>query len=137
MQRAAATVAAALPISPGTGVSTSSPDSVAAATSAPAAAEGQPNDADRRSAGGTEPFQVDYPSPVIDESSRAALVRLHANVTLIVKVSDTGKIESIQYDPPDLPADVRKQIEELLAAARWDPAICSGLSCEGTARIRL
>ena len=137
-QHAASTVVAAAPLSMARNDTRAPPDVASEPTVAPGKQAAQPApSAEQQSAGGTMPVWSGYDEPVVDATTRQALQQLRAKVTLIVVVSDTGKIESIDFDPTDIAPDVKRQIEELLAAARWDTAVCGGVSCRGTARIKI
>ncbi|GAC1391759.1 MAG: hypothetical protein NVSMB31_09370 [Vulcanimicrobiaceae bacterium] len=63
--------------------------------------------------------------------------RYKMHVTLTVSVSEDGKTEAIEFEPK-VSDEVRSQITELLAQARWTAAICGGgIGCEGKAKINL
>ncbi len=76
--------------------------------------------------------------PVLDPSVRAqAEKRFAVHVTLIVTVGEDGHTKSVAFQPP-IDADTEHAIEALLADANWDAAVCGGgVSCEGTATIKL
>lgn len=79
-----------------------------------------------------------YSPPVLDPGVRSQIAKLAAaHVTLTVVVGEDGKTKSIAFAPP-LDAATEDSIRSMLASAAWDPAVCGGgVSCEGTAVIRL
>ncbi|MDP9018121.1 MAG: hypothetical protein M3N19_07360 [Candidatus Eremiobacteraeota bacterium] len=63
--------------------------------------------------------------------------RYKMHVTLTVAVSEDGRTGTIEFQP-SVSDDIRKQITDLLAAARWTAALCGGgIGCEGKAKINL
>jgi hypothetical protein len=62
---------------------------------------------------------------------------LGVHVTLVIDVGDDGRTENVVFSPP-LDPQVETRIRALLADATWDPAVCGGgVSCEGSATIKL
>jgi hypothetical protein len=75
--------------------------------------------------------------PVLDPSVRAQLAKLAVHVTLIVTVGEDGHTKRVEFQPP-LDTQTEQTIESMLASANWDAAVCGGgVSCEGTATIKL
>lgn len=76
--------------------------------------------------------------PVLDPGVLAQLQkRISAHVTLVVTVGEDGHTKHVVFKPP-LDADTEHAVEALLADATWDAAVCGGgVSCEGTATIKL
>jgi len=107
-------------------------------TPAPAAAVGAHSvngaDSDR---GGVMPLGASQ-NPVLDPRVLATLQeRIGVHVTLVVRVGEDGRTEHVAFDPP-VDSQTEQTIEAILAQANWDAAICGGgVSCEGTATIRL
>ena len=63
--------------------------------------------------------------------------RFGVHVTLVVTVDENGRTENVSFQPP-LDAQTERAIETLLASATWDAAVCGGgVTCEGTATIKL
>jgi hypothetical protein len=87
--------------------------------------------------GGLMPFG-ETQDPVLDPGVLAQIQkRFTGHVTLIVNVGEDGRTKHVAFQPP-LDADTEHAIEALLADATWDPAVCGGgVSCEGTATIKL
>jgi hypothetical protein len=87
--------------------------------------------------GGVLPFTAAQ-DPVLDPGVRAQLQqRFAVHVTLLVTVGEDGRTKRVVFQPPIDP-QVEQQIEALLADANWDAAVCGGgVSCEGTATIKL
>lgn len=87
--------------------------------------------------GGNGPFLASQ-DPMLEIGARQELQRrFKMNLSLVVTVSEDGKTETVEFHPPVGP-DVEKQIRDILAAARWDVAICGGgIACEGKATIKL
>lgn len=87
--------------------------------------------------GGTMPFTADQP-PTLDPSVLAQLQkRFSVHVTLIVTVGEDGRTKSVDFQPP-VDAQTENAIRALLADANWDAAVCGGgVSCTGTAQIKL
>ena len=87
--------------------------------------------------GGVMPFG-ERQDPVLDPGVLAQLQKVvHTAVTLTIVVGDDGKTKSVAFSPP-LDAATQHTVESLLAEANWDAAVCGGgVSCEGTAVIRL
>ncbi len=79
-----------------------------------------------------------YQAPVLDPGIRAQLAqRFGVHVTLVVTVDEDGHTKAVQFQPP-LDAQTERAIETMLASATWDAAVCGGgVSCEGTATIKL
>ena len=104
-----------------------------ATTQAPHAAAGS-GTSDR---GGMLPFTAAQ-DPVLDPSVRAQLAKRFAvHVTLIVTVDEDGHTKHVEFRPP-LDAQTEQAIEAILADANWDAAVCGGgVTCEGTATIKL
>jgi hypothetical protein len=87
--------------------------------------------------GGYLPFGAEQPQPVLDPSVRKQLDALGVHVTLVISVGDDGRTENIVFSPP-LDPQLETRIRALLADASWDPAVCGGgVSCEGSATIKL
>lgn len=76
--------------------------------------------------------------PVLDPSVRAQLAKRFAvHVTLLVTVGEDGHTKNVVFQPP-IDTDTEHAIEAMLADATWDAAVCGGgVSCEGTATIKL
>ncbi|HLI96407.1 MAG TPA: hypothetical protein VKT72_10010 [Candidatus Baltobacteraceae bacterium] len=75
--------------------------------------------------------------PVLDPTVRVQLEKLAVHVTLIVTVGEDGHTKRVEFQPP-LDSQTEQQIESMLASANWDAAVCGGgVSCEGTATIKL
>lgn len=76
--------------------------------------------------------------PVLDPQVLTQIQkRFSGHVTLIVVVGEDGHTKHVVFQPP-LDVQTERTIEALLADATWDPAVCGGgVSCEGTATIRL
>lgn len=76
--------------------------------------------------------------PVLDPGVLAQLTkRITVHVTLVVTVGEDGHTKHVAFQPP-LDADTEHAVEALLADATWDAAVCGGgVSCEGTATIKL
>lgn len=87
--------------------------------------------------GGLLPFTATQ-DPVLDPGVRSQLEqRFNVHVTLLVTVGEDGRTKSVQFQPP-LDANTERAIEALLADASWDAAVCGGgVSCQGTATIKL
>ena len=87
--------------------------------------------------GGVLPFGATQ-DPVLDPSVQAQLAsRFAVHVTLLVTVGEDGRTKRVVFQPP-IDADTERAIEALLADASWDAAVCGGgVSCEGTATIKL
>ncbi|HZT14208.1 MAG TPA: hypothetical protein VFA29_15515 [Candidatus Baltobacteraceae bacterium] len=109
-----------------------------AATPAPAAAAGE-RDVNGASSdrGGVMPFGAAQ-DPVLDPRVLAALQqKVTVHVTLRVRVGEDGRTLGVDFDPP-LDAQTERSIQDILAQADWDAAICGGgVSCEGVAVIKL
>lgn len=88
-------------------------------------------------AGGYLPFGAEQPDPVLDPAVMTKLSALGVHVTLVVTVGDDGKTKNVVFQPP-IDAQIEAQIQSLLADANWDPAVCGGgVTCQGTATIKL
>lgn len=76
--------------------------------------------------------------PVLDPNVLAKLAkRFPVHVTLIVTVDEEGHTKRVVFQPP-IDAQTEQAIQALLADANWDAAVCGGgVSCEGTATIKL
>ncbi|HET9095659.1 MAG TPA: hypothetical protein VFN37_03270 [Candidatus Baltobacteraceae bacterium] len=76
--------------------------------------------------------------PVLDPNVLAQLAkRVSVHVTLIVTVGEDGHTKRVVFQPP-LDAQTEQAIQTLLADANWDAAVCGGgVTCEGTATIKL
>lgn len=76
--------------------------------------------------------------PVLDPNVRAELAkRFSVHVTLIVTVGEDGHTKHVVFQPP-VDAQTEQAIQALLADANWDAAVCGGgVTCEGTATIKL
>lgn len=76
--------------------------------------------------------------PVLDPNVRAQIEqRFAVHVTLIVTVGEDGHTKKVVFAPP-LDPQTERAIEAMLAQASWDAAVCGGgVSCEGTATIKL
>lgn len=76
--------------------------------------------------------------PVLDPSVLTALTKRFAvHVTLLVTVGEDGHTKRVVFTPP-IDAQTEHAIEAMLADATWDAAVCGGgVSCEGTATIKL
>lgn len=87
--------------------------------------------------GGLLPFTATQ-DPVLDPGVRTQLEKRFAvHVTLVVTVGEDGHTKRVVFQPP-IDADTEHAIEALLADANWDAAVCGGgVSCEGTATIKL
>jgi hypothetical protein len=87
--------------------------------------------------GGLLPFGAQQ-EPVIDPAVLPKLqAKVSGHVTLIVVVGEDGHTKHVEFQPP-LDADTERAIEAILADATWDAAVCGGgVSCEGTATIKL
>lgn len=87
--------------------------------------------------GGVLPFGAAQ-EPVLDPNIRAQLAkRVTVHVTLHVTVDEDGHTKHVAFDPP-VDAQLERTIEAILADASWDAAVCGGgVSCEGTATIKL
>ncbi|HET7813871.1 MAG TPA: hypothetical protein VFL13_05820 [Candidatus Baltobacteraceae bacterium] len=87
--------------------------------------------------GGVMPLGENNP-PTLDPGVRDKLAKLiQTHVTLIVVVGEDGRTKSMKFTPP-LDASTEEAMRTLLADAAWDPAVCGGgVSCEGTATIKL
>ena len=79
-----------------------------------------------------------FQAPVLDPAVRAQLQqRFAVHVTLLVTVDEDGHTERVVFQPP-LDAPTEQAIQQMLASANWDAAVCGGgVSCEGTATIKL
>jgi hypothetical protein len=107
-----------------------------AAVSASAAPQNVPDETRRQPVGGYEPLGVND-MPVLDPAVRKALLALGVHVTLTITVDGNGHTKHVAFAPP-LDPSVEQQIQALLAAASWDPAVCGGgMTCEGQATITL
>ncbi|MFN2448216.1 MAG: hypothetical protein ABR508_00275 [Candidatus Baltobacteraceae bacterium] len=87
--------------------------------------------------GGVMPFGAEQ-TPVLDPAVRAQLAQMaRAHVTLSVTVGEDGKTKFVKFDPP-LDAQTERAMQNVLAQATWDAAVCGGgVSCEGVATIKL
>lgn len=87
--------------------------------------------------GGVLPFGAQQ-EPVLDPAVLPKLQsHVSGHVTLIVTVGEDGHTKNIVFQPP-LDAQTEHAIQTILADAAWDAAVCGGgVSCEGTATIRL
>jgi hypothetical protein len=87
--------------------------------------------------GGLLPFGATQ-DPVLDPAVLSKLqAKINGHVTLIVVVGEDGHTKHVAFEPP-LDADTEHAIEAILADATWDAAVCGGgVSCEGTATIKL
>lgn len=87
--------------------------------------------------GGLLPFGAQQ-EPVIDPAVLPKLQsKVNGHVTLVVVVGEDGHTKHVEFQPP-LDADTEHAIEAILADATWDAAVCGGgVSCEGTATIKL
>jgi len=76
--------------------------------------------------------------PVLDPHVLTTLQqKVGVHVTLLVTVGEDGRTKHVSFDP-QLDAQTERTIESILADADWDAAVCGGgVSCEGTATIRL
>ncbi len=76
--------------------------------------------------------------PVLDPSALQLLQkRVSVHVTLKVTVGEDGHLKHVDFQPP-IDAQLERQIEQILADANWDAAVCGGgVSCEGVATIKL
>jgi hypothetical protein len=76
--------------------------------------------------------------PVLAPDTLAMLQqRFTVHTTLLITVGEDGRTKKIQFSPP-IDAGIERAIEAALAQASWDAAVCGGgVSCEGTARIKL
>ncbi|GAC1500141.1 MAG: hypothetical protein NVS1B14_03910 [Vulcanimicrobiaceae bacterium] len=82
--------------------------------------------------GGQQPFLAEQPPALETGALQELRHRFKMHATLIVEVSEDGKVKNVQVRPPASP-DVQRQIRDLLAQAHWDPAVCpTGLTCDGT-----
>ncbi len=82
--------------------------------------------------GGQQPFLAEQPPALETGALQELRHRFKMRATLIVEVSEDGKVKNVQVRPP-ASADVQRQIRDLLAQAHWDPAVCpTGLTCDGT-----
>jgi len=107
-----------------------------AAVPASAAPENAPDETSRQPVGGYEPLGVND-TPVLDPAVRKALLALGVHVTLTITVDGSGHTKHVAFAPP-LDPSAEQQIQALLAAASWDPAVCGGgMTCEGQATITL
>lgn len=79
-----------------------------------------------------------FQAPVLDPAVRTQLQqRFAVHVTLLVTVGEDGHTERVVFQP-QLDAQTEQAIEQMLASANWDAAVCGGgVSCEGTATIKL
>lgn len=79
-----------------------------------------------------------FQAPVLDPAVRAQLQqRFAVHVTLLVTVDEDGHTKRVVFQPP-LDAQTEQAIQQMLASANWDAAVCGGgVSCEGTATIKL
>ena len=111
----------------------------AAPSPAPAAsqAEHPVNGTGQSDRGGVLPFTASQP-PVLDPSVRTQLERRFGiHVTLLVTVDENGHTQSVTFQPP-LDAQTEQAIQAVLASATWDAAVCGGgVTCQGTATIKL
>lgn len=109
------------------------PTPAAATTVAPHPVDG--NGASNR--GGVLPFGATQ-DPVLDPSVQEQLARRFAvHVTLLVTVGEDGRTKRVVFQPP-IDQATEQAIEALLSDASWDAAVCGGgVSCEGTATIKL
>jgi hypothetical protein len=113
---------------------TAAPSTVAVPASA--APQNAPDETSRQPVGGYEPLGVND-TPVLDPAVRKALLALGVHVTLTITVDGNGHTKHVAFAPP-LDPSVEQQIQALLAAASWDPAVCGGgMTCEGQATITL
>jgi hypothetical protein len=87
--------------------------------------------------GGLLPFGAQQ-EPVLDPAVVSKLqAKVNGHVTLVVVVGEDGHTKHVEFQPP-LDADTEHAIEAILADATWDAAVCGGgVSCEGTATIKL
>jgi hypothetical protein len=87
--------------------------------------------------GGLLPFGASQ-EPVLDPAVLPKLqAKVSGHVTLVVVVGEDGHTKHVEFQPP-LDADTERAIEAILADATWDAAVCGGgVSCEGTATIKL
>jgi hypothetical protein len=76
--------------------------------------------------------------PVLDPAVLAQLEkRFNVHVTLVVTVGEDGHTKKVSFQPP-LDPQTEREIEDVLADANWDAAVCGGgVSCEGVATIKL
>ena len=119
-----------LPVAADRSQATASPDPAAAAGDREVTGAA----ADR---GGIMPLGAEQ-EPVLDPRVIATLQqRVGTHVTLVVTVSEDGRTQHVSFDPP-LDAQTEKTVEAILADADWDAAVCGGgVSCQGTATIKL
>lgn len=87
--------------------------------------------------GGVMPFGAEQ-DPVLDPHVLSLLQqKVGVHVTLVVLVGEDGKTQHVSFDPP-IDAATERSIEAILADATWDAAVCGGgVSCSGTATIKL
>jgi hypothetical protein len=86
--------------------------------------------------GGVLPLGAEQ-DPVLDPHDLAMLQKVGVHVTLVVTVGEDGRTEHVVFDPV-LDAATERQLQAILANADWDAAVCGGgVSCEGTATIKL
>jgi hypothetical protein len=87
--------------------------------------------------GGLLPFGAQQ-EPVLDPTVLTKLqAAVSGHVTLVVVVGEDGHTKHVEFQPP-LDAQTEQKIQALLADATWDAAVCGGgVSCEGTATIKL
>lgn len=87
--------------------------------------------------GGLLPFGAQQ-DPVLDPGVLSKLQSaVNGHVTLIVVVGEDGHTKHVEFQPP-LDAQTEQKIQALLADATWDAAVCGGgVSCQGTATIKL
>jgi hypothetical protein len=90
-----------------------------------------------RDTGGYLPFGAQQPDPVLDPDVRRELASLGVHVTIVVTVGEDGRTKTVEFQP-NVDPQTESRIQNLLADANWDPAVCGGgIACQGQATIKL
>ena len=112
----------------------SAPPAAPAATAAPAASPApSPVVAQREDSIGN--FGETYPA-ALDPSARGALLAGISGVIVRISVDENGHATSIEFVRAPTDTTLREALRARLLAARFVPANCNGLRCEGTLELR-
>jgi hypothetical protein len=112
----------------------SAPPAAPAATTAPVAPPA-PSPVVAQREDGIGNFGETYPA-AIDPSARGALLAGISGVVVRITVDENGHATSIEFVRPPVDATRREELRTRLLAARFVPANCNGLRCEGTLELR-
>ncbi len=112
----------------------SAPPAAPAATAAPAASPA-PSPVAAQREDGIGNFGETYPA-ALEPSARGALLAGISGVIVRITVDENGHAISIEFVRPPADATLREALRSRLLAARFVPANCNGLRCEGTLELR-